>query len=460
MNFRRLGLGVAANAYDKLVIAGIQLLLVPVLALHWGIEVYGTWVLLSTIPSFLSASDLGFASAAGTRMTMLASRGETEEVVRVFQSAWVVVLASSAIVSIVALAAVWLLPAEFYPASTEFSLGEIRWTLSLLVVYGILCLQGSIFVAGFRCAGLFAVGAFCVANTVLFENLSVVALVVFGCGPVYAAVALLLSRCLALVVQNVVLRAKVPWLRIGFSEARRAEVRDLWGPAIALLAFPIGQASYLQGTALALGAATSAAIVPLFTATRTLSRVGLQLAQLLTHATMPEFSAAVARKDDKARVAMVGMVLITAFLIVVPFSIVLSVFGPEIVAAWTRGVIRPPQDLALVMAATVLLGGFWNPLASLIIATNRHASFAYPFLVFAVATIPLSYVASLWLGVTGAGLSILALDICMCVVTMRKGHTALFQVHELSQFFNGLKLKVGLKLNARRVKAGRHSNRM
>lgn len=36
LNFRRLSLGVLANAYDKLVIAGIQLLLVPVLALHWA----------------------------------------------------------------------------------------------------------------------------------------------------------------------------------------------------------------------------------------------------------------------------------------------------------------------------------------------------------------------------------------------------------------------------------------
>jgi len=460
LNFRRLSLGVLANAYDKLVIAGIQLLLVPVLALHWGIEVYGTWVLLSTIPSFLSASDLGFATAAGTRMTMLASRGENEEVVRVFQSAWVVVLVSSAIVTIVALAAVWLSPAELYPVTVAISPSEMRWALSLLVIYGILCLQGSIFVAGFRCSGFFAVGAFLVANTVLFENLSVVALVIFGFGPVDAAVALVLCRCLALVVQNVVLRVKVPWLKIGFSEVNRAEVRGLWGPAIALLAFPIGQASYLQGTALALGAASSTAIVPLFTATRTLSRVGLQLAQLLTHATMPEFSAAVARKDDKARVAMVGMVLITALLIVVPFSIVLSVFGPEIVAAWTRGVIRPPHDLALVMGATVLLGGFWNPLASLIIATNRHASFAYPFLVFAVATIPLSYVASLWLGATGAGLSILALDICMCLVTLRKGQAALLQAHELLQLFSDLKLKVGLRLNARGIKAGRHSNRI
>lgn len=88
LNFRRLSLGVLANAYDKLVIAGIQLLLVPVLALHWGIEIYGTWVLLSTIPSFLSASDLGFATAAGTRMTMLASRGENEEVFRSSVLVW------------------------------------------------------------------------------------------------------------------------------------------------------------------------------------------------------------------------------------------------------------------------------------------------------------------------------------------------------------------------------------
>lgn len=450
LNFRRLSWGIGANAYDKLVVSGVQLLLVPILALHWGIDVYGAWVLLSTIPTFLSASDLGFATAAGTRMTMLASRGERDKVIEVFQSAWVVVLLSSASISLVALAVVWLLPSGVLPASSTFSVNEARWTLSLLVAYGILCLQGSIFFAGFRCAGYFALGAFWFANTVLFENVSVVLLVIWGGRPVHAAFALVICRLLALLVQNVILRVKVPWLRIGFSEVRRSEIRDLWGPAVALLSFPIGQASYLQGTALALGAATSNAVVPLFTATRTLSRVGLQLTQLLTHAVMPEFSAAVAKKDDEARVAMVGIVLVTAFVIVVPFSIVLATFGPEIVAAWTHGIIRPAHSLTFAMAATVLLGGFWNPLASLIIATNRHASFAYPFLIFAIVTVPLSYFLSRWLGATGAGLSILALDACMCVVTLRQGRTTLFQTSELSQFLTEAKLKLVSKLGAHR----------
>ncbi|MDI4238203.1 hypothetical protein OZ411_35925 [Bradyrhizobium sp. Arg237L] len=406
--------------------------------------------MLSTIPSFLSASDLGFATAAGTRMTMLASRGETEEVVRVFQSAWVVVLVSSATVAVVALTVVWLVPAKLYPASHGFSADGARWTLFLLVIYGILCLQGSIFLAGFRCAGLFALGVFWLTNTVLLENAIIVVLVMWGYGPVHAAGALLVCRLCALVIQNFLLRAKVPWLRIGFSKAHRSEVRQLWAPAVALLAFPIGQACYLQGTALALGAATSNAVVPLFSATRTLSRVGLQLTQLLTHAMMPEFSAAVARKDDKARIAMVGTILITAFAIVVPFSVILAWLGPDIVAMWTHGVIRPAHSLTLVMAATVLLGGFWNPLASLTIATNRHASFAYPFLILALGTIPLSYFASLWLGETGAGVSILVLDVCMCGVTLRQSRVTLFEVHELRRFLRALKVRAHVGLSTKR----------
>jgi hypothetical protein len=59
-------------------------MLVPVLASRWGLELYGQWLLLATLPQFLSMSDLGFATAAGTRMTMAVARGDRDEALRLF----------------------------------------------------------------------------------------------------------------------------------------------------------------------------------------------------------------------------------------------------------------------------------------------------------------------------------------------------------------------------------------
>ena len=65
--------------------------------------------------------------------------------------------------------------------------------------------------------------------------------------------------------------------------------------------------------------------------------------------------------------------------------------------------------------------GFWNPLSNLILAMNRHAGYAYPYVVLAIATVPLTYLLAQRLGATGAALSIVLLDLGMCGVVVRLG---------------------------------------
>lgn len=432
MTLRRVSLGVGANIYDKLVIAAAQLAMVPVLATRWGLELYGAWLLLATVPSFLAMSDLGFATAAGTRMTMAVAREDRDEAVRLFHSAWAMVLASTAAAGVLALAAVLLVPSGMLPDGRGFPAEEARLTLAILVGYALLALQASIFGAGFRCAGHYALGAFWSANTVLFESLAAIAVALSGGGPQQVAVALLISRGVALALQGLTLRARVPWLRIGLSRASRDEVRALVRPALAVMALPAGQASFLQGTVLALGAAAGAAAVPAFVAARTLSRIGLQVTQLVVHALMPEYSAAVARGDRRSQAVMLLATLGSAAAVLVPFALILALAGPTIVEAWTAGVVRPDAALMLVMALTVVLGGFWNPLSNLILAMNRQAGFSYPFLALALLTAPVSYFLALSLGETGPAVAIAAMDLLMCGLIIRLGRRLFVGRQELA----------------------------
>lgn len=419
MNVGRIVRGVGANAYGNLVVSGVQIALVPVLAAHWGLETYGAWLLLATVPIFLAMSDLGFATAAGTRMIMLVARGERDEAVAVFQSAWSMVLACSAAMLVLAVAVAWLLPGRWLPQAPGFDSEQARITLTVLIVYGISSLQGGILIGGMRSAGYYPLAAFWSANTILLENLAVIAVVLLGGTPIEAAAALLVCRTAALLGQAFLLRTAAPWLTFGFRQATIAEIKTLSAPAFGVMALPIGQAASLQGTALALGAAAGEAAVPAFAAARTLSRIGLQLTQLVVHAIMPEFSGAVARDDRLAQSAMLLATLACSGLVLIPFAAVLGIFGPRIVDLWTGGAIHASQSLMLVMMASALLGGFWWPLSNLILAMNRHAGYAYPFVALALLSVPVAYGLSLELGPTGAALSMALMDGAMCVLVIR-----------------------------------------
>jgi hypothetical protein len=66
---RRIKHGFGANVYGQMVIVIIQLAGVPILLSAWGTQVYGEWLILASIPTYLSMADLGFSQSAGNDMT-------------------------------------------------------------------------------------------------------------------------------------------------------------------------------------------------------------------------------------------------------------------------------------------------------------------------------------------------------------------------------------------------------
>jgi len=416
---RRLAAGIGMTVFDKLVIAGTQLALVPILASHWGLALYGQWLLLATVPQFLSMSDFGFATAAGTRMTMAVARGERDEAVRVFQSAWRAILVSSAGMIGLALALAWLAPDALFGAGGAAAIADLRLTLAILALYGVVAVQGSIVFAGFRAAQLFPVGAFWNAMVLLIENAALVVTVLLGGGTIAAALAWLTGRVLGLVGQNLLLRRRVPWLTIGLAQGNWREARSLMAPAGAVMLLPIAQAVVLQGMALLVGAVAGRTAVPAFAATRTLSRVGMQLCWIVSTPLMPEFSAALARDDARRMTAMIAGTLLFSGVCVVPFALGFMAWGQAAIAAWTHGAILPPQALVTAMALAILCGGIWYPLSNLILAANAQAGYTIWYVGLAAIAVVAAFGLVGRYGATGAAGAMAALDLAMLIVVVR-----------------------------------------
>src|SRR4030088_3738187 len=85
---RRLTLGFISNWLSKLASAIIQLIQVPVFLHFWSVPLYGEWMILNSIPAYLSFSNIGFGSVAGNEMTMMVARNDRDGALRVFQSCW------------------------------------------------------------------------------------------------------------------------------------------------------------------------------------------------------------------------------------------------------------------------------------------------------------------------------------------------------------------------------------
>lgn len=412
---RRLANGVGANLLDRLAVSVVQIASVPALAGTWGASKYGLWLMLSTVPSYLALSDLGFATAAGVQMTMHVARGEHKRAVAVQHSARLAL----SIVGILLASAIWLavlfglIPANAFGASADL---HVPLTIAVLSTYGVLVLQGGIAAVTLRSDGLYATGSVITTIINVVEQAVMVFCVLYGGGLLAAALCLLLCRACGVVLLGQAVKKKMPWVPSGFRHANLADLKALYGPAQATVAITLANASFLQGITLAVGFAATAASVPVFNVTRTMVRLGIQMTNVLSSALAPEFSAKFASGEQKTLAIMIASVLIFSFVILVPAAVIMMIFGRTIVDLWSVGKIQATQPIVVVMSVVMIFNGAWMPISAMIVSTNKQSSFSYYFFGFAVSSVVMAYFLALLYGPLGGAIANLALDMAMTVV--------------------------------------------
>lgn len=419
MRSRRIALGVGVNVVERALIAIMQIVSVPVLANHWGLQLYGTWSMLATVPGLLALGDLGFISASSVLMTMQIARGEVEEARATLHSATQIVLVACGIIGALVIGAALLLPASVIADVKDTDPGELRLALMILGAYAVLVLGCTIVQGKLRATQNYALGIVFTGTTFVLENGLLFAAVVMGYGLLGGAVAWVSGRAVGTLVQFIA-AARVrpelfPGVRYGSAKVRGVLIR----PALAAMSIPMGTAILLQGSVVALGAVAGAAAVPAFVAARTLSRIGLQGAQLVTMALMPEFGAASAVGSQKSVVQMLIAVLASALAISIPFALLLGFAGPWLVLMWSHGAIHAPRALMIAIAVSALCGGVWSPLSNLMLAVNRQSEFAIAYAILAVFAVALTFALGSRLHGTAAALGFAGLDVAMLVVVFR-----------------------------------------
>lgn len=404
---------------DRVVGMGLQLALVPILAAHWGLELYGTWAMLVALPGILLLSDLGFATAATVRMTMQIARGEREAARVTMHSASQVVLAAGLAIMALAVTAALLAPDSALSFRSGADPSHLRTALLCLAAYAVLIIANGLVLAVFRSNERFALGSLLSTFTLLLENGLLVIVVTLGHGIAAGAMALLVGRGMGTVIGLIVAARLRTGMLPGLRRGNRAVRSELIGPALAAVAIPMGLTLLLQGQVVALGAAAGAAAVPAFVAARTLSRMGLQLSQALAHPLIPEFGAASARANQRGVLRMFALVLTVATLIAASFALMLAIAGPWIVHTWSAGHITVPRETMWAIALSALCGGIWNPVSNLMLAINRQASFAPALVALAALAVLVTLALGHWLRTMAAALSMAAVDLVMLIIVLR-----------------------------------------
>jgi O-antigen/teichoic acid export membrane protein len=410
---KRLTLGFLSNWGSRSVGALIQFVQVPVFLHFWSKPVYGEWLIVTSIPAYLSFSNIGFGSVAGNEMTMLMGRDDRASTLRVFQSCWWLISLVCVATVLLLAAALLTLPIGAWLKIDAISAADTRrilFALGTAVLFGQL---EQLLGAAYTCVGRYPYGTLVKSVLTLAAFVAMIVPVLLGYGPRTAAIAFGIANVVGTIVLAIMVRRDVPWIVFGWRYARWAEIRRLTPPAFAFMGFPMGNALNIQGTLIVVGYALGPTDVVIFNTARTVSRVALQMVQLVNQTFWPELGAAFGAGNIALVRTLHRRACQMALLIAGALIAVMATIGPWFLAHWTLHKLPPSPGLVFMLMASVFFYAGWSTSSTLLMAINRHQTLAAYYIFGTAVTVVATYVAARTSGLLAAAASLIISELIM-----------------------------------------------
>src|SRR3984957_16097384 len=197
---RRLLLGFITNWIGKLASTLIQFVQIPVFLHFWITPLYGEWMIVTSIPNYLSFTNSGFGTVAGNEMTMLVARDDRSSALRVFQSCWWFITIICLITILLLSGALYYLPAARILKLTHISETDTKWIIFYLGVSVLFGQLEQLVQSAFRSVGRYPYGTFLRTLFSLVAFVSILVAVVLGCGARAAALVYAITNVISTIL--------------------------------------------------------------------------------------------------------------------------------------------------------------------------------------------------------------------------------------------------------------------
>lgn len=407
--------GLGANGFGQVVTILIQLASVPIMIHAWGVELYGEWVTLSALPSYLALSNIGLTATAGNSLAMLSDKDDPKHSQEIYQSTWVMVnvLSFGAFTLLTAIILYFNLKSVFDFNLTSNSV--FNFTLIALLLNVVMSMQTGIFEIAFRAIKKNPFAIFFSNLIRLFEWIAATIMVLIGGSFISVAIIMSLIRLLGnLLFWIILLKSNSP-LKIGIRYASLKHIKQLIRPALATMCFPLGLSMSMQGMILLINHQLGSAAVTLFSVYRTFTRVPVQIGKSITLAVAPEISYLKGKNDLIKAKRLIVKTLLNCIVLGIVTTLAIQTLGEYVIDIWvTKKIVHNP-NLLLVLALAAFAHIVLQPVWVAQMAINKHIRFALFFLLISFLSLILAWFYMGSLGVNGAGYAVLTNE-CALVI--------------------------------------------
>ena len=286
-----------------------RIIQVPLLLSFLGVEGFGIWLVISSLPSWLTLANMGFGSVSANEMSMAMAKGEVDRARKILSSTVALIFCISAIGILLIVLIAPFIPWESFIKLPVSRHKELTYTIIILSSSVFLSFTTDVLSGRFRAARRAHLSMLLDSFKPWLELLLMVIVLRFSIRYDYLALSLLLSMIVYLGINTWLSGRSLPTLSFSFKDIDVSQFSLLFKKGIAFQAFPLGNAFLFQGNLLVIQAVLGPAAVALFATARTLVRSINQVMEMVNAIIWPELSILIGSKElvKAARLHRIGV---------------------------------------------------------------------------------------------------------------------------------------------------------
>jgi O-antigen/teichoic acid export membrane protein len=425
----------SAGIFSKFSGSLIRLLQVPLLLHFLGVEDFGRWTVLYTIPAWLSFTNFGFGSVGANQISMNVAKGDYINARRVFSTILAIIGSIAIIGFVLSIFIVPLIKWEILLKTSALRHNEYYSCVLWLCLSVFISFLYEPFWGIFRAAHKAHIGVLLTSLLPWFNLLAIFISLKTSIHFDLIAMALFLSNILFLFIYFLISSKVMPELSFSFKTIQPSQIMYLFRKGVAFQAFPLGNALVIQGYIIIIQTILGPAAVSLFSTAKTLVNTVKQGLDVICQATWPELSHLIGSNDlQKAKtIHYTGVAL--AIVLSISGVILLTVFGVPIYHLWVGKSILLPFPLLLLFLAPLPFNALWVTSSVIHLSSNRHEGLALRYLFAAFISSVACFVLTYIIGIAGAAISILIMDIILIPYVIR--HSLILTNDTWNNFYHG-----------------------
>lgn len=411
---------ILAGGSGKVSIVLFRILQVPVLLSALGVEEYGRWLVLASIPSWLTLANLGFGSVAATEMSMAVAAGDLPRARSVYSTALALITAVGLSGSFIIFVVSPIVPWERFLSVPIARHNELATAVNFLGLAVLISFYADTFYGRFQAARKTHQAVLLLSGRPWIELCTMLAVLQFSTRLDVLAAAMFCSASIFLALYQWLSRRSMPELIFSRCEIQRGRIRQLFKKGIAYQAFPIGNALLFQGNLLIVQYFLGPATVTLFATARTLCRSVNQSMELVNQAVWPELSRLLALGDLLKAGRLHRISVLVSISVALASFVFLGVFGLALYGWWTGKAVNMTQELLLLFLLPIPFNALWFTSSVVHVACNQHEGLAARYMLGTIFAVTTCAVLAFHQGIKGVALSTVVADLVLIPFVLKR----------------------------------------